>query len=181
MSFVVVFWLGPSRMLLSCWPFLWPVTHHWKCCSNIHSTLLYMDFLWPILSSNNIHNANNNNTSSETGQIALYYNATLIICLLIVCCTCFCQPVLWSIPDKTGVSVLPVGWMFRRVSTNKTSQHHVLSRLFWRGRLTPHLLKIQAPATPALFTWSYTGSLWSVDFFGGGLYLDNLTLLSGWE
>lgn len=47
-SFAVVFWLGPSRMLLSCWPPLCSVTQHWKCFNNMGSTLLhFMAMLWP--------------------------------------------------------------------------------------------------------------------------------------
>lgn len=48
MSFVVVCWLGPSRMLLSCWPPRCPVTHYWKCCNHTFSTvLLYVAILSP--------------------------------------------------------------------------------------------------------------------------------------
>lgn len=140
-SFIVVCWLGPSRMLLSCWPPLRPVTHYWKCCNDMCGTVLYyISSLWAHQTLCAMPR-----TKRPIKVVKPLSSITLTPVVFLVCLSGVCQSVLWTVWDKSDVSVLPRGWMFSSVSPNKASPCPCCVRAVQREADSGTFPQIQAP------------------------------------
>lgn len=110
-------------MLLSCWPPLCPVTHYWKCCNDMCSTVV---FYMAIPSPHRPFLHYVQCLVLNVRAVRLLSSITqsswcVLICFEYVCLSGICLSVLWTILDKSYVSALPWGWMSLYISPNKAS------------------------------------------------------------
>lgn len=144
-SFVVVFWLDSSRMLLSCWPPLRPVTHYWKCCNHTVSAGQFSPHgrYHPQTLKHHVQRHALNVTSERSDHFLLegilcvsaVLKWVLEVCLICVIVRCFFGQ---TFLDKSDVLLLPRGWVFSASSPNKASLCPCWVREF-QGRLPPQL------------------------------------------